>query len=65
VVPFTGLTIATAPVIAHYLTILRPIANSNGFGAGVAESLVPAIGLPPMFGSAVFAIGREYELQLR
>lgn len=59
VVPFVGLTIATAPGFAHYFGFLRPLAESDGFGAGVVEGLVPAIALTLAMGGAVFAITRR------
>ena len=59
-VPLIGLTVTNAPGFAHYLEFLRPVANSNGFGAGVLQGLVPAIALPLMIGLAVCAIDRQY-----
>jgi hypothetical protein len=59
VVPFLGLTVATAPGFAHYLTFLGPLAESDGFGSGVVEGLVPAIALTLTMGGAVSAVTRR------
>ena len=58
VVPFIGLSNATAPGFGHYLGFLKPLARSNGFGSGVAEGLAPALALSIATGIAVFATHR-------
>ena len=59
VVPFLGLTVATAPGFAHFLGFLKPLARSDGFGSGVAEGLAPALALILTTCLAVFATDRE------
>lgn len=68
VVPFIGLTVASAPGFAHYLGFLRPLADPDGFGSGVAQGLVPVIAITLVLGLAVFTITspspfRHHELQ--
>ncbi|ORX33503.1 hypothetical protein BD324DRAFT_658318 [Kockovaella imperatae] len=43
IVPFLGLSVATAPGFAHYLGLLTPLERSDGFGSGVAQGLAPAL----------------------
>lgn len=45
VVPVIGLANSTAPGFSHSLGILKPIARSNELGSGIAQSIVPAIGI--------------------
>ncbi|WWC59119.1 uncharacterized protein I303_101667 [Kwoniella dejecticola CBS 10117] len=42
-IPFLGLTVGTAPGFAHYLGLLKPFAESDGFGSGLVEGLIPAV----------------------
>lgn len=58
-VPFFGLTVASAPGFAHYLGFLQTLADSDGLGSGVAEGLVPAIALSLVIGLAILAINRK------
>jgi calcium permeable stress-gated cation channel len=39
----TGLALATAPDVAHYLPFLAPLLDNNGLGTGLATILAPAI----------------------
>lgn len=57
--PFIGLSVATAPGFAHYLGFLRPLAESDGFGSGMAQGFVPAIAIALAIGLAVLAITRK------
>lgn len=58
-IPIVGLSVATAPGFAHYLGFLRPLAESDGFGSGMAQGFVPALAITLVIGLAVFAITRE------
>jgi hypothetical protein len=58
VIPIVGLTVASAPGFAHYLGFLRPLVESDGFGSGVAQGLVPAIALTLLIGLSVLLITR-------
>ncbi|CAK9784277.1 hypothetical protein CC85DRAFT_327652 [Cutaneotrichosporon oleaginosum] len=44
-VPFLVLAVSSAPGFAHHVQPLKPLARSDGFDSGVAESLVPAIAI--------------------
>lgn len=57
-VPFLGLTVATAPGLAHYLPFLRQLRDSDGFWTGVVEALVPAFVLSHLLMAAVLATHR-------
>jgi hypothetical protein len=57
-IPFLGLTVATAPGFAHYLTFLRPLRDSDGLWTGVVEALVPAFLLSHLLMAAVLATHR-------
>jgi hypothetical protein len=59
VIPFSGLTVASAPGFAHYLHLLLPLERSDGFGAGVAEGLAPAIVLSVVVLTTVIGTERE------
>ncbi|WVO15731.1 hypothetical protein L204_103393 [Cryptococcus depauperatus] len=57
-IPFIGLSVGTAPGFSHYLSFLKPLAKSDGFGSGVVEGLVPAITLTISTTLAVYGIER-------
>jgi len=38
-----GLSLATAPDVAHYIPFLRPLVNGSTIAAGVATVLAPAV----------------------
>jgi hypothetical protein len=59
VIPFLGLSVASAPGFAHYLGFLEPLERINGLGAGVAEGLVPALVLTLAVESIVVLTQRE------
>ena len=58
VIPFVGLTVASAPGFAHYLGFLKPL-QGNGFGAGFVEGFVPALVMALVGGLAVTATNRK------
>ena len=53
VVPFVGLAVGSAPGFAGRLGFLEPSAASDGFGAGVAESVAPAVAIALLTAVAV------------
>jgi hypothetical protein len=61
VIPFLGLSVASAPGFAHYLGFLAPLERINGLGAGVAEGLIPALVLSLAVASVVVLTQRECE----
>lgn len=38
----SGLALATAPDVTHYLSFLQPLANHNDLATGLATTLAPA-----------------------
>jgi len=39
----SGLALATAPDVAHYLPFLQPLVNGNTLASGLATTLAPAV----------------------
>jgi hypothetical protein len=39
----SGLALANAPDVAHYLPFLRPLADNGGLASGLGTALAPAI----------------------
>ncbi|KAL1408466.1 hypothetical protein Q8F55_005278 [Vanrija albida] len=64
-IPFSSLSLAAAPGFAEYLGFLGHLAYRNDIGAGLAQTLVPAIVVFIFFGVALGVINRlAVELRL-
>lgn len=58
-IPFSSLSLAAAPGFADYLGFLGGLSHRNDIGAGLAQTLAPALVVLIFFGVAMGVINRE------
>jgi hypothetical protein len=61
----SGLALARAPDVAHYISFLRPLAENDNLASGLATTLAPAVGATLFIVAALFIVDcecRQYSL---